>query len=393
MYSQNSRINLYEVEQYRLPVYHNKGKERYVYFYVLDPSSVANGCPQLKRIRKKFNRYPTKRACDEAAIRFCHEVAFKLKQGWNPLIEKTTQLGFVELNTIFDRYLTYIKKQLQDEVIKKSTYQNYSSRMTQLRDWLESMNGIIIYAYQFTRVILEQFLEHIYLDGDTTSKTRNNYLNWLQSLCNWMVSVGYIETNPAEHIKKLREKDKFRKSISQSDMAKLSDYLLDRDKHYLLACYMLYYTLIRPNEMSYLRIRDFCLKEQTVFVSHEYSKNRKDASVTVPAKVIKLMLDLDIFSYPGEFYLFGTQCRPSAEYCSGKQFRDRWLSVRKALGFPKEYQFYSLKDSGITDAIDRVGLTVTKDQARHSNVATTNKYVRKEQHKAHPELKNYEGNL
>ena len=60
---------------------------------------------------------------------------------------------------------------------------------------------------------------------------------------------------------------------------------------------------------------------------------------------------------------------------------------------PSHYQFYSLKDTGITDAIDRVGLTVAKDQARHSSVATTNRYVRKGQLKAHPELKDFEGNF
>jgi hypothetical protein len=69
------------------------------------------------------------------------------------------------------------------------------------------------------------------------------------------------------------------------------------------------------------------------------------------------------------------------------------VEVRKALGWPDTYQFYSLKDTGITDAIDSVGLTVTKDQARHASVQTTNRYVRKEQHSAHPEFKDYDGNL
>ncbi|MDO4180082.1 MAG: hypothetical protein Q4D36_02195 [Bacteroidales bacterium] len=63
------------------------------------------------------------------------------------------------------------------------------------------------------------------------------------------------------------------------------------------------------------------------------------------------------------------------------------------MNFPDTYQFYSLKGTDITDTIDRVRLSVAKDQARHSSVATINKYVRKEQLSAYPELKNFEGNL
>ena len=74
-------------------------------------------------------------------------------------------------------------------------------------------------------------------------------------------------------------------------------------------------------------------------------------------------------------------------------FRDRWAKVRRELKFPASYKFYSLKDTGVTDYVDGVGLTAAKDQARHSSVATTNKYVRKQQLRAQPELKNWKGQL
>ena len=91
--------------------------------------------------------------------------------------------------------------------------------------------------------------------------------------------------------------------------------------------------------------------------------------------------------------MFGRHLTPSPNKTDSRIFREEWAKVRTALHWPDSYQFYSLKDTGITDAIDRVGLTIAKDQARHSSVATTNKYVRKEQLKAHPELKDFEGNF
>ena len=142
-----------------------------------------------------------------------------------------------------------------------------------------------------------------------------------------------------------------------------------------------------------VRLKDINVKEQTLFISREVSKNHKDGKVTLPAVVLKMMLELGVFNAPSTYYLFGHEFLPSAERGTAKQYRDRWAKVRKALGFPKSYKFYSLKDTGITDTVERVGLVVAKDQARHSSIATTNRYIRKEQLTAHPELKNYEGKL
>lgn len=60
---------------------------------------------------------------------------------------------------------------------------------------------------------------------------------------------------------------------------------------------MQYYTLIRPTELSYLKVGDISLRNQTVFVSKEHGKNHKDAEVGLNRVIIKLMLDLNIFSY------------------------------------------------------------------------------------------------
>ncbi len=393
MLSKPNKLSFAEIEKYRLPIYNKKGKEKYVYFYVLDPDSVLEGNPKLKRIRKKFNHIHSKKERDDAALRFRDEVAVKLKQGWNPLIQDKGKKGFTSWTTVHERYTAYLKKMLKDDAIKKSTYDNYMCRMNQLMEWNKSLPNTMEYAYQLDRCLLENFLEHIYIDRDTTPKTRNNYLNWLSSFCTWMKGYGYIQNNPTDEISRLREKDKHRKALDEADMKRLSDYLAENDRYYLLACLMHYYTLVRPHELTYIRIDDIRIKEQTLFISHTYSKNRRDAVVTIPARVIRLMVELEIFSYPGDFYLFGRNFKPSDRKAEGRIFREKWLKVRDALGFPDHYQFYSLKDTGITDAIDRVGLTIAKDQARHSSIETTNKYVRKDQLRAHPELKNFEGNL
>ena len=54
----SKRLNLVSFEKFRSPIYVRK--EKYVYFYALDPDSVLNRKPRLKRIRKKFNHPKTR---------------------------------------------------------------------------------------------------------------------------------------------------------------------------------------------------------------------------------------------------------------------------------------------------------------------------------------------
>ena len=389
----NNRISYDAFVKFRLPQFTRTHKHAYVYFYVLDPDSVIQGSPKLIRLIKKFNHIKDRREQKEAALRFCQDVGQKLRMGWNPLISDRDRRGFTPLKTALERYKSYVEKLFSDGCIREGTRNMYISHSVRLEAYGSSLAIPPEYTYQLDRIFLEGFLEHLYLDCNVSARTRNNYLNWLHTFAGWLQGHGYVSEDPAKEIGKIREQDKERQPLKAEDMKRLHDYLNEHDRHFLLACMVHYYTLVRPREMSFIQLRDINIKEQTLFISGKVAKNHRDAKVTLPAVVIKMMLDLCVFDNPDSFYLFSWGFVLREERANEKIFRDRWAKVRNALGFPSKYKFYSLKDNGVTDVIDAVGLTVAKDQARHSNVATTNHYVRKEQLSAHPELKNFEGNL
>lgn len=68
---------------------------------------------------------------------------------------------------------------------------------------------------------------------------------------------------------------------------------------------MEYYTFIRPDELSNIKLEDIFVKEQKVFISSIISKNRRDGMVGLNDEIIKLMIDLRIFEYSSNHYLFG----------------------------------------------------------------------------------------
>lgn len=155
---------------------------------------------------------------------------------------------------------------------------------------------------------------------------------------------------------------------------------------------MEYYTLIRPDELRYIKIGDISITEQSVYVCPEVSKNRKGQTVALNDSVLKEMIEQHVFDHPSHEYLFGKNLTPGEEQVYVNRFRVEWKKMRDALGFPQSYQFYSLKDSGIRDLANAEGIVVARDQARHSDISVTNKYLKRPK-LIHEETKHYKGEL
>ncbi|MDD4010017.1 MAG: site-specific integrase, partial [Fermentimonas sp.] len=203
-------------------------------------------------------------------------------------------------------------------------------------------------------------------------------------------------TKPTEGIAVFgkHSKKKKRTIISDKDMMRIKDYISHKNKHYLLACYVLFYCLVRPKEMSKIKIKHISITRQTLFIPDDNSKNRKDGTITLPSKVIQLMIDLNIFNYPGEYYLFSTGFVPGKYYKNEKMFRDFWSRyVRNDLKLPATYKFYSLKDTGITSMLRKYPSLSVRDQARHSSLLTTEIYTPHDLQEADVLLKNNDGDF
>lgn len=369
-----------DIVGYTPPTLH-KGVRWFVDFTSLDP---ARGLMRRKRyyIKDSLSVSEKKRRASEIM-----EVLTKqLTQGWNPWVTDDESRGFVYFNNCLERYLDYV-----DRMDRKKTRQSYRSRVNILREFITSQVNPIKYAYQFDIGFCNDFIDWIYLDRESSPRTRNNYRGWLYGFAEFLIARKHINTNPVEHIKVMPEHEKYRKDLTPEMLKQMSNYLCRNDKSFFLACMMQYYTLIRPGELSHLKIGDISLKKQTVFVSHEFSKNHKDAEVGLNKIVIKLMLDLEVFKQPDSYYLFGSDFKPSEERIGSDQFNKRWKVMRKALKWKDCYQFYSLKDSGIRDLANAQGVVVARDQARHSDITTTNKYIQK--HGVQQVTLGFEGNL
>lgn len=383
-------------KEYREPVVVWGKKEVKVSFYAFDPASGVLR-RKLVRLNRELKNIEGKRAKREYAEGVASRIRDELKAGWNPWMQQSESLVYAKWEDVCDRYKGYIAKLLSEGHMREDTAASYLSRLHQLTLWVSKERRNVRYAYQFDKRLVDAFLDYAYLDRDNTVQTRNNYLAWLKVFAKWLLQKSYIETDPTASIPMMRVKSgrKSRSVIPDAVLQDIHEWLETKDRHFLLACYVLHYMFVRPKEMSYLRVCDFSVKRKTLTLHGDHTKNGEDAVVTVPDHVMKLMVELKVLEKPMDWYVFSERFRPGREHRDEKQFRDFWNNhLRKELKLPQQYKFYSLKDTGITNMLRaNTDVLSVRDQARHSSILITDIYTPKDIQAANELLVRYRGVL
>ena len=367
------------------------GKETFICFYAFDPASG-------KRKRKKYmlDHCRTKSEMKRTASDMIRNLTRKLEGGWNPWVENSDSLTYALFATIADQYHDYLYKRLNDSSLREDTVASYVSYLSVFRTWAEG-NADLVYMFQMDHHVVSRFLDYVYIERNNSFITRNNYLAWLRSFCTYLIERGYLNQDPCARFSNIKIKGhtKERTVIPDEVMLQIRHYLESKNRHYLLACYLTHYLCIRPKELSRMRVGDINIGKCTITLHEDQTKNRDSVTITMPQKVARLMIDLDIFSAHGGCYLFSVGFKPGEKKRSEKQFRDYWHHhVRKDLKFSSKYVYYSLKDTGITNMLrSGVDPISVRDQARHSSLAITNTYTPLDIKEANPLMLKYEGIL
>ncbi|MFC2531398.1 MULTISPECIES: site-specific integrase [Prevotellaceae] len=380
-----------EIIGWKTPRFH-QASECYVSLSAFDPERGKFHTKKfmLGHIKGKRNQ----RQYGEALVKRLTE---KLVQGWNPWVEMVQPLEYSSFDDVCRKYEDYLFKLLKENNMREESVASYISRLKILQKWKIKMKVNLFYTYQFDSRLVGQFLDYVFVDRNNTIRTRNNYLSWLKTFCKYLLERGYISQDPTASYSNVHRRGelKNRDVIPDDVLSDIRTWLIEHNKHYLLACYILHYLFVRPREMSFLKVADFNVAKKTLFLHGANTKNHNDAQLTVPDHVIKLMIELRIFESPGQYYLFSKDFKPGIERKSEKSFRDYWHHyIRKNLKLTDRYKFYSLKDTGITNMLRaNTDILSVRDQARHSSILITDIYTPKDIQQANQLLLNYKGVL
>lgn len=377
-----------EIKGWTPPKLH-QGKDCYVDFLAFEPLS-----GKMKRKKIMLGHVKGKKSQREYADGIIRRLTEKLLSGWNPWMDTNNAAEYAKFSDICIDYRTYISRLTKEENMRQETFVSYSSYMKIFEEWASPK---IKYIFQMSKQLLSEFLDYVFLERNNSIQTRNNYLAWLRIFCTWLLERGVLNENPTAGLVLInrRNRQKNRTVLDDNVLKNLHTYLDKNNRHFLLACYFLHYMFVRPREMSFIRVGDIRLSGPTLVLHGRRTKNRKDAVLTIPKKVVHLMLDLQVLSSPLSYYLFSDGFKPGKERKSEKQFRDYWnLHVRKDLNLPSTLKFYSLKDTGITNMLkSNMDVLSVRDQARHSSISITDMYTPTDTNEVNTAILDYEDDL
>ena len=371
---------------FTMPTLHTKS-EWYIDFKAYDPVSSS--------LRRKKYMIPMKGRKNDRmkyAKTLMGDLTNRLLMGWSPWVSNSSVRTMTKISVVFEQYISWLDAMERKGSMRHNTVRDYKSRISILNEYISSMSVPVSVVCQLDKVFVGNFLDYLLLDRDVSARSRNNYKIWMSSFYEWMMKKEYVSENIPVTFPTIAEDAKLRQPLTSEQLSRLRSYLYEHDRHYLLAVMMEYYTFIRPIELAQIRLSDISVDRQTVFVASSISKNRRDGMVALNTKVIKMMVELEIFNHPSHCFLFGRKFMPSETQADSRIFRERFVAVRNTLNFPQSIQFYSLKDSGIRDLANAEGIVIARDQARHTDVHTTNKYL-KGNEPVHEETKHFDGEL
>ncbi len=337
--------------------FHQSKKNTYIDYYVLNPEN-------KKLVRKKIKlNHISKSEQLKFARKLIKEINEKLYSGWNPFLGESKE--------ILPSINIFLK--LKEKELRKASIKTYNKHCKHLINWL--IRKKIKFLDDFSKIQASQFLDELYFSG-LTEVSWNRSLSFYKTLWNFFVRRGYTKINPFNNFHKKKEKQKIRIMIDDYTLNLIFSYLQDNNQTYLFYCYLTYYCFVRPKEICELRIMNFDFANNLLTIPGNISKNRKTQKVTLPYKIVELAIALKLDRLPKDYFICSLKLKPGNKKIDPRYIAKFWYKMRNIFAFSKQYQFYSLKDTGIVKMLQAgVSPVAVRDQARHYSLEVTNIYV------------------
>lgn len=359
---------------YKPPKLHRGKTSWYISYYVKHPET-----GRFRLFRVKVNHIKPVRERIQASKEIMADLQERLSLGWNPLLERVAPRASSPAFQVFDTYIRVKEKEMEAQSMH--TYRSY---VRIFKQWLQGAGFTEqTLICSINESVARRFMAFLEEDKGVAPRTYNGYLSFLVTFFDWMQDKGYVQDNVFQKIqrKPKRLMKKKRRMLTDAELGKLYAFLDETNPEYLAVCLLCYCCFMRPKEIALLKCRDIDVRKQLVHVRPEIAKNDNESFRTIPNSMMPVIRRLDL-SNPG-MYLFGSHPGEGGNFTPGwkptakKKFSDYWAStVRDACGFPMDVQFYSQKDTGITNMLgEGTAINLVQKQADHSSVAMTAIYV------------------
>lgn len=350
---------------FRPAEYHDCRKEKYISYYAVNP---VTGRMHRKVIR--LNHMKDRKARKQYAMHLCNTINSRLYSGWNPFKAADGTKG----QTLEKAVGIFLRE--KGKCTRPATMVSYHSfcriflEFAKLDGFLDSpVNNV-------DDAVLSRFIGWVDRVHKPGPRTFNNYIGFISALFGFFAERGIIEKAPLPKVRK-RTADAKKRVIIPPDVRKLIRGWFEANLPPFCAVMELCYKCFaRPKEIVNLRLRDIDFREGTVTIPGGIAKNHRDRVLKLPDNVLSYFRT--IADRNPSWYIFTGMNKyvPGRKPMSPTRISETWAAMRAELGLPDCYQFYSLKDTGITEMLEAgVPSKVVKDIADHSSLEITEKYM------------------
>lgn len=350
------------------PAQYYRGKECYVAYYVLNPYSNT-----LVRKKIKLNHIRQAHERSRYANALIHSINDKLYDGWNPFLDDSgSGVSCPSLRSAVDKFML-----LKSSSLRPDSLRCYRSYVSLFSSWLDDTGWSVKPVALFTSDMAARYMRFVESHSHLSGKTFNNYLRFQSTLFLYFADNGWIKDNPFGRIQRKRSDPKVRSVIPPVDRARILDYFrLSETPSFVWVMMLCYRLFVRPKEIMMLRIRDIDFAEGLLTVPSSVAKNHHSRTLAVPDDIMCFFRTLS--GLDPSLYIFSSGYVPGTRMLYTRDVGRTWSVMRSALGLPDSYQFYSLKDTGITEMLEAgVPPKFVQELADHHSLEMTERYAHK----------------
>lgn len=303
------------------------------------------------------------------------EINGKLNTGWLPYYSNTGASEFKTFEYCSEKFLSNTQKEVENGFKRIDTLRSYTSFLKMIKKYASEKQIPLNLVLSLNREFVVNYLDWIYYERENTPRTYNNHLLFLGTFINYCIDRGYLKENCTTSILRKKKEAKKRQILTLTEKEKVKQ-LQQENKTYFTLCMATYFCFLRRTELTKIKVADVNLKANYITVESENSKNKKTEDVTIPNAYINILAEHLKTANNNDYLFSADNFKPGKNQLQPKKISDRWDKFRVENNVGSEYQFYSLKDTGITDLLNSgVPAIKVRDQARHYDLKITESYT------------------
>lgn len=329
-----------------------------------------------KRYKAGINHFKTLKERLSEANSLKRVLKEQLAEGWNPVTEvKVAQV--VKIYTIKDSF-DHILKVKSKTLRPKSCYAyTYISKL--FLGWCEDRYLLDAPLSAFTNKMAQEYMDYLTMQKSYEGRTFNDHLIVLRTLFNCFIKREAISKNPFKAVDWKPENVGRNLAFLQDEEEKLKDYLYKFEKRLYYFTQIMYYCFIRRTEMVAMKIKHIDLKNGTITIPAQSSKNKSQESVVIPRGLEPILLEMELYKYNSEDYLFGRKLQTgSVKFKNPNHITSKHSEIARRLNIDTEKGLYSWKHTGVCKAYYATGKDIysVMRQLRHRDINTTMIYLK-----------------